>query len=206
MVSISQLFVYVPQFIIVPITFNLNLKRPQNKIPMLLRSNFKTKQYLRPVRLVEVPIYYSYQNINQANQDPKRSIFEQNFTKVRIYLCGFMYVYVWINENKMVNYSVFALLYLFKLKWFRGFWKDRVVWFHNHNNEICKQWMLDVVLNRHLEQEATNRKLQNSINKENRVKRCTQFFFIPKKDFYLHSQSKIFNIRTNLQLPELVSE
>ena len=72
-------FIYVPLFIVVPIKFHLNLKNPQNEIPMLLRSDYLTKDNVRPVKIVNVPVFYAFDNNNLKDST---NVLEENFTKV----------------------------------------------------------------------------------------------------------------------------
>jgi hypothetical protein len=44
-----------------------------------------------------------------------------------------------------------------------------------------------VVLNRHYDQEKDFPDVSESVRQEERVKQCTKFFYIPRKDIFLHS-------------------
>ena len=48
---------------------------------MLLRSSYKDEWSLRPIKLVQVPIFFAFDQTGE-NSDNKKSIFEENFTKV----------------------------------------------------------------------------------------------------------------------------
>lgn len=73
---------YIPEFILVPIEFSINLKFPQNEVPMLLRSGYRDHWSLRPSRIVNVPIFFAFDD-QPVDETGAKSIFENNFTKVR---------------------------------------------------------------------------------------------------------------------------
>jgi hypothetical protein len=61
---------------------------------MLLRSEYKDDWSLRPIKIVEVPIFFAFDQ-NAGDSNGSESIFEENFTKVMVMRYALIGCWMW---------------------------------------------------------------------------------------------------------------